>query len=139
MSAAKQFETGRARILGTVPRLVVGDVVKTAEYYRDRLGFQIDHYERKPPVRAALSRDAVQLRLDLATTGAAPSNREFRDDAVDVEFLVDDVDGLADELRGRKAYLHRDPQDVAGGRRELRVVDCNGFVLAFVQPPEETS
>lgn len=124
----------KPRLTMAVPRLVVQDIVKTAEYYRDRLGFQIDNYWRKPPIQALLSRDGVQLSLDLATTGVASSNREFRDDGVDVHFVVEQLDSLAEELRDRKAYLVLEPRAYGSGGREFRVLDCNGFVLAFVEP-----
>lgn len=126
--------TSAPRLTRAVPRLVVQDIVKTAEYYRDRLGFQIDNYWRKPPIQALLSRDGVQLSLDLATTGVASPNREFRDDGVDVHFVVDNLEALADELRERKAYLVLEPRPYGSGGREFRVLDCNGFVLAFVEP-----
>jgi catechol 2,3-dioxygenase-like lactoylglutathione lyase family enzyme len=40
----------KAKLLAIAPQLVVRDVVKTSEYYRDVLGFRIINYFLDPPV-----------------------------------------------------------------------------------------
>jgi catechol 2,3-dioxygenase-like lactoylglutathione lyase family enzyme len=40
-------------------QFVVDDVVRTAEYYRDVLGFEILGYFAEPPVYAMVARDGV--------------------------------------------------------------------------------
>ena len=40
---------------------VVDDVVKSAEYYRDVLGFSFKRYWGEPPCFVMLERDGVQL------------------------------------------------------------------------------
>ena len=64
-----------------VPQFTVPDLVRTAEYYRDVLGFKIDGYwdgqhaslaPANPPVFAIVSRDGVQLFFNRPTRGKAP-------------------------------------------------------------------
>jgi hypothetical protein len=47
------------RSLSAVPQFTVPDVVQTAEYYRDVLGFAIAGYWADPPVFAIVQRELV--------------------------------------------------------------------------------
>jgi catechol 2,3-dioxygenase-like lactoylglutathione lyase family enzyme len=112
-----------------VPQFTVPDVVRTAEYYRDVLGFEIDSYFADPPVFAIVRRGAVQVFFSLARgsevhTGRAPG-------AYDAYFYVTEVDALADELRGRGAEIIEGPVTRMYPQRELVVRECNGLVLTF--------
>jgi hypothetical protein len=42
--------SGAARLKKVAPQFIVPDVVAAAEYYRDKLGFQILGYFLEPPV-----------------------------------------------------------------------------------------
>jgi catechol 2,3-dioxygenase-like lactoylglutathione lyase family enzyme len=58
----------RARLDNVAPVLVSADVRRTAEYYRDSLGFEVvEHYESAEPF-VALYRDSVELALHLERT-----------------------------------------------------------------------
>ena len=112
-----------------VPQFTVPDVVRTAEYYRDVLGFEIDGYWADPPVFAIVRRGAVQVFFSLARgsevrTGRAPG-------AYDAYFYVTDVDALADELRGRGAEIVEGPVTRMYPQRELVIRECNGLILTF--------
>jgi PhnB protein len=58
--------TAIIRFEGAVPQFTVPDVVRTAEYYRDVLGFQIAGYWGTPPVFAIVRRDEVELFFNRA-------------------------------------------------------------------------
>lgn len=112
-----------------VPQFTVHDLVRTAEYYRDVLGFEIDGYWADPPVFAIVRRGAVQVFFNLARgsevrTGRAPG-------AYDAYFYVTEVDALADELRGRGTEIIEGPVTRMYSQRELVVRDCNGLILTF--------
>ncbi|MEE1945183.1 VOC family protein [Pedobacter sp. KR3-3] len=53
----------KARLIGIAPQLVVNDVVKTAAYYGDVLGFNLIGYFLDPPVYAMVERDGFQLHF----------------------------------------------------------------------------
>jgi len=53
----------RPRLIGIGPQLVVTDVIKTAEYYRDVLAFTIIDYFLDPPVYAMVQRDGMQVHF----------------------------------------------------------------------------
>lgn len=54
------------RFEGAVPQFTVPDVVRTAEYYRDVLGFHIAGYWGTPPVFAIVRRDQVEMFFNRA-------------------------------------------------------------------------
>ena len=126
------------RFASAVPQFTVVDVVRTAEYYRDVLGFEIAAYwdgERqhldpgRPAVFGIVRRDEVRLHFGRADEGEVRSGGAG--DAYDVYFHVMGVDSLAEELRGRGADIVDGPEDRIYHQRELVVRDCNGLILAF--------
>jgi catechol 2,3-dioxygenase-like lactoylglutathione lyase family enzyme len=124
--------------VAAVPQFAVPDLIKTAEYYRDVLGFQIAGYwdgERvslatdSPPLFAIVCRDQVQVFFNRASQPDIRADRA--DDAPDVYLRVTGIDALAEELRARGADMLDGPEDRVYGQRELVVKDCNGLILCF--------
>jgi catechol 2,3-dioxygenase-like lactoylglutathione lyase family enzyme len=123
--------------IAAVPQFAVTDLVRTTEYYRDVLGFQIAGYwdgeqvslVPDSPVFAIVWRDQVQVffnRADRSNVRTGPA-----EDAPDVYLRVMGIDALADELRTRGADILDGPEDRVYGQRELVVKDCNGLILCF--------
>ncbi|HEX7180687.1 MAG TPA: VOC family protein [Thermoanaerobaculia bacterium] len=117
------------RFEGAVPQFTVPDVVQTAEYYRDVLGFKIAGYWGTPPVFAIVWRDEVQLFFNRAEQSEARTGRA--PGAYDAYLRIIGVDALATELRSLGADILEGPVDRVYEQRELVVRDCNGLVLAF--------
>jgi len=121
--------------ISAVPQFTVPDVVKTAEYYRDILGFQIAGYwngesvsmePAEPPVFGIVWRDKIQFFFSRGDdspvrTGIAP----------DAYIRITGVNELATELRERGADIIDGPEDRIYNQRELVVTDCNGLILCF--------
>lgn len=129
-----------ARFAGVVPHFRVSDVAKTAEYYRDVLGFEIDGYWDGEEVHLERGRRAVfgivrrdQVSIHLNRADATEPQPVLGNGAYDVYFEVSDVDAFAGEARIRGAEVLDGPADRVYGRRELVLRDCNGRVLAFGQ------
>ena len=121
-----------------VPQFTVSDVVETAEYYRDVLGFEIagywdgervHHDESRPAVFGIVQRDQVRLHFNRADQAEVRTGRA--QDAYDVYFHVAGLDALAEQLRSRGAVILDGPEDRVYGQRELVISDCNGLLLAF--------
>src|SRR6185295_3099270 len=126
------------RFMAAVPQFAVTDLVRTAEYYRDVLGFQIAGYwdgERvslvpdTSPVFAIVWRDQVQVFFNLADQSDVQTTRT--EDAPNAYLRVTGIDALANELRTRGADILDGPEDRVYGQRELVVKDCNGLILCF--------
>ena len=126
------------RFNAAVPQYVVPDVVRTAEYYRDVLGFEIagywdgeeQHLDRaRPVVFGIVRRDDVRVHFNRAENSNIATGS---DDALySAYFHVTGVDALAEEFRRRGAHIIDGPDDRVYGQREVVVQDCNGLILAF--------
>jgi len=127
-----------------VPQFTVLDLVKTGEYYRDVLGFQITGYwdgERvtltpdAPPVFAIVRRDDVQVFFNRADQSDVRTGRAAG--AYDAFFQIIGVDALAAELHSRGADILEGPQTRVYKQREIVVRDCNGLILCFAEDTSE--
>src|ERR1700677_4086345 len=124
------------QIASVSPVLLVADVFETAEYYRDVLGFHFDQIYGEPPSFVIVERDGARLMFRQPREGAPqPSNGSVVPNfPFDVFLAVDDVEALAEELRGKHADIVSGPtyRPIWNGT-ELEVRDCNGRVLGFGQ------
>lgn len=128
------------RFIAAVPQFAVTDLVRTTEYYRDVLGFEIAGYwdgeqvslvPDSSPVFAIVWRDQVQVFFNRADRSNVRNGRG--EDAPDVYLRIKGIDALADELRTRGAEIIDGPEDRTYGQRELAVKDCNGLTLCFAE------
>jgi predicted enzyme related to lactoylglutathione lyase len=117
------------------PCFLVEDVVKTAEYYRDILGFHFDRYWGEPPCFVILLRDSIEISLSNPGGTFAPRpNRKAHPDAPwDAYIWVADLKAIEGELRSKGAKIIRGPEDTFYHTREIEIEDCNGYVICFGQ------
>ena len=114
------------------PQFVVPDVVKSAEYYRDRFGFEILGYFLDPPVFAIVSRDGAEIHLGKSDNGDVNLNDSVRKGlGTDAYIFVSDVLALYDELQERGANIVEGPVERPYDRVELTVVDTCGYQIVF--------
>jgi catechol 2,3-dioxygenase-like lactoylglutathione lyase family enzyme len=113
----------------------VDDIVRTAEWYRDKLGFHFDRYFGDPPSFTMLSRDNVEIFLKGPECPGEKIMRPNRShtDAWDAYVRVKDVDGLHAEYRAKGVQIVRGPEDQVYLMRELEILDVNGYALCFGQ------
>ncbi len=110
--------------------LQVRDVVASAAFYRDKLGFESVGMWGEPPCFCIVGRQTVTVFLDQARTdGAPPPLNQYWAAYV----YVDDVDAYAAELRGRDVEILRGPEDMEHGCREIDIRDPDGHIIAFGQ------
>ncbi len=116
------------------PYFIVDDVVATANWYRDRLGFQYEQFWGEPPCFAMPYRNGVVIMLSqLDTPGAMRPNHTVDPErgAWDAYVWVDDADALHAELVSRGVATQRGLCDQKYGCRDFEVDDCNGYRLCF--------
>ena len=119
------------------PYFIVSDVVASAAFYRDKLGF---HYERlwnDPPSFCIVWRNGVAVMLaELGRSGAIRPNRTFDPEggAWDAYVWIDDADTLFEEFRSKGVTIVREPFDQPYDCRDFEIDDCNGYRLCFGQP-----
>ena len=122
------------KLLKIAPQLVVPDVVKTAEYYRDELGFRILSYFADPPAYAMVERDDVEIHFGKGDTGQVQHNEAVRKGlGSDVYIWVDDIEELFREFSGRDVDIIEGPVKRVYECTEITVRDINGFLIVFGQ------
>jgi catechol 2,3-dioxygenase-like lactoylglutathione lyase family enzyme len=117
--------------------LLVDDVPKALEYYRDKLGFQGHAWEKNPGHYAYVNRDNCWIHFAcFHGAKARPNSKVVPPDMFDLYIYVADVEQLHEEFVERGADILFAPLDTEYGLREIRVRDPFGYILAFGKLPE---
>jgi hypothetical protein len=122
------------------PYFIVDDVVTTANYYRDKLGFKYERFWGEPPCFCMVHRSGIVIMLgQLEVTGAMRPNRTVDPErgAWDAYIWIDNADALYTELQSKRVIIARDICDQPYGCRDFDVDDCNGYRLCFGQNLEK--
>ena len=120
-----------AKPSGIAPHFLVADVARAAEYYRDRLGFEIGPYFQDPPVFVIVQREGAAIQLSRMEGGRGGSNRKWKDEAFDAYVWVADVDRLHREVAAKQAAILQTPLLKEYGMKEMDVRDVDGYVIRF--------
>src|SRR5215470_2421595 len=121
----------------TAPVLGVSNVRRTAEYYRDVLGFDLDPAtgvfqgagDEPGGLYAIVRRGGASLHFQIRRGSLPDRRRTFMER--DVYIYVDDVDTLYSELQSRGATTVSPPQNAPYGLGEILVEDPNGYRVTF--------
>jgi catechol 2,3-dioxygenase-like lactoylglutathione lyase family enzyme len=116
-----------------IPVLHITNSAAAAEFYCNGLGFRQEFAYRGDktmldPCYMGLSRDEARLHVS-----------SFSGDGVSggvVFLLVDDVDGLHEELTRKGVRIDLEPTNQTWGNREMYVKDPDGNSIRFVQAGE---
>ena len=103
--------TAASRRWAIAPYLVVDDVVATANFYRDMLGFRYDRFWGDPPAFCMVKRNGIVIMLSqIEGAGAMRPNRlaDPEGGAWDAYVWVDDADALHAEFRARGVTIARE-------------------------------
>lgn len=126
-----------------IPAFPARSVVASADFYRDRMGFQIGYQHEG---FARLVRDGVELQLwesgdtswrdrgDFAANPVCSGAEDFIAGTSSCRIRVDDVDGLYAEMRAAEVLHYADPgspSDTDYGTREFSVTDLDGNLITF--------
>jgi hypothetical protein len=122
-----------AKITGSAPILLVTDVVASANYFRDKVGFAYDQLYGEPPDFCILERDGRHLMLSKAPPAAIRPHWQVVPQMWNVYFWVDDVDAMYAELRERGAIIDYELHLKPYGVREFGIQDLDGHDIAFGQ------
>ncbi len=115
-----------------VPILFVRDVVASAAFFRDTLGFQVDFLFGTPPFYGAVSRGEACLHLRFVgrPNFAELAAREVSLILATIE--VSDVEALFEEFTERGVAVAQGPTRQDWGGTDFHVRDPDGNVISFV-------
>src|SRR5215831_10999596 len=106
------------------PYFVVDDVVTTANYYRDKLGFEYERFWGEPPCFSMVQRSGIVIMLtQLEVTGVMRPNRTIDPErgAWDAYIWIDNADALYAEFKSEGVIIARDICDQPYGCRDFDV------------------
>lgn len=116
------------------PYFIVDNVVATARFYSDRLGFHFDRYWGDPPAFCMVKRGGIIIMLSqFSKTGLMRPNGAAipHGDAWDAYVWVENADALQSEFQDKGVKIARGICDQPYGMRDFDVEDLNGYRLCF--------
>ena len=130
--------TTEQRLFSIAPYFIVDDIFESAEFYRDKLGFEFNRIWGEPPQFVIVYRDGAQVMLkSIGSTGhVRPNNRVNPNACWDAYIRVKDADSLYEELRSRGVKITRTIENAPYNCRDFDVEDNSGYILCFGQDLE---
>ena len=125
----------RSHPFKVAPNFIVPDVVATAEWYRDVLGFDSVRYDGEPPNFALVGRGDVSFMFKSrpGILESFPNGKVHEDVGWDAYLWVPDVDRCYAEIQARGGRVMREIENTYYGCRDFEVQDLNGYLLCFGQ------
>jgi catechol 2,3-dioxygenase-like lactoylglutathione lyase family enzyme len=115
-----------------IPILFVRDVVRSAAFYCDKLGFAADFLHGEPPFYGSVSRDSARLHLRFVHDPVFdPAARDREESLVMVFIRVDDIHALAAEFEQRGVEFAQKPTKQPWGGTDFHIRDPDGNTVAF--------
>lgn len=128
---------GAGRITGIAPQFLVDDLDRALEYYRERLGFEIDFVYNW--FYASVSRDGFAIHLKHAPKLAADRVHRKQNEHLDAYIAVAGITGssgieaLFSELQERGADIIKPLEQRPWACLDFYVEDPDGYILCFSQ------
>ena len=122
------------KLLTSAPVLLVADVVASANYFRDSIGFHYDQFYGEPPCFCICERDGLRLMLAKADDPAhIKPYWQLRANTWNAYFWVDAADALYEEMKAKGAKMDYGPCTQPYGVREFGIQDLDGHDIGFGQ------
>jgi catechol 2,3-dioxygenase-like lactoylglutathione lyase family enzyme len=106
--------------------LIVSDVQRSQDYYRDQLGFTIDGQ--------FVERDGVSFLIKKADSNELIRPNHTVNGFMDTYIWVDNIDDVYKDLKARGAALESEPTNQSYGMREFLVYDIDGYRFCIGGP-----
>jgi uncharacterized glyoxalase superfamily protein PhnB len=125
-----QPESFRARTLNA--SLTVNDLARSIAWYRDVVGFTVDHEHERNGKLVAASLKAGAIQILLGQDDGAKGMDRVKGIGFSLQFTTaQNIDDLANRIKSHGGTLESEPMDTPWGVRVFRVVDPDGFKLVF--------
>lgn len=122
-----------AAITGSVPILFVRNVDRAAQFYRDKLGFEIEFLYGAPPFYGAVRRGNARLHLRFVAHPNFAALAAMEGSLILASVEVDDIRVLFAEFEARGVEFPQRIVKQEWGGTDFHVRDPDGNVISFVQ------
>ena len=109
----------------------VPDILKTARFYTDRLGFRAVEYVECEEPHICLYRDKTEIILLKANTDRVFTNRELYGYGYDAYLYTSEMEELEKQLRRNRVKIARPLSMTDYKNREFVIEDIDGRWIAF--------
>jgi catechol 2,3-dioxygenase-like lactoylglutathione lyase family enzyme len=138
-TAARQPKSSPSKvtIAGAEPQLLVTDIERSCEFFREKLGFSLVFSYGKPPYYAQVRRDAARLNLRCVDRSVIESAVRDRDELLSVSMTVataDEIKLLFLEFQSAGVAFRQTLKSQPWGARNFVLKDPDGNLLLFAGP-----
>jgi uncharacterized glyoxalase superfamily protein PhnB len=141
-SMPSRSSPSKATIVGAEPQLLVTDIKRSCEFFREKLGFSLVFSYGKPPYYAQVGRDAARLNLRCVERPVIESTARDREELLSVSLLsvsmtvatADEIKLLFLEFQSAGVAFHQTLKKQPWGARNFVVKDPDGNLLLFAGP-----
>jgi catechol 2,3-dioxygenase-like lactoylglutathione lyase family enzyme len=124
---------GPASLKKAIPMLLVSNVRATAEFFRDKLGFNIDFLHGHPPFYGAVSRDAATLHLRFVHEPPFKEGLREREQFLAAVIVLENVKGLYSEFVDAGVEFDSKLTKEPWGGLTFSVLDLDGNAISFCE------
>jgi hypothetical protein len=117
------------RLLFANPTLRARNVTALAEWYRDKLGFEIRLLWGEPVTYGMIGRDSIRLGIALRDPNFGPASAYI---------MLEGVDNLYAEFLARNVIPNRPLELTHYRMKDFDLIDPDGNRLCFGEPVDET-
>jgi len=127
----------KATIVGAEPQLLVTDIKRSCEFFREKLGFSLVFSYGKPPYYAQVRRDAARLNLRCIKRSVIESTVRDLEELLSASMTVataDEIKLLFLEFQSAGVAFHQKLKKQPWDARNFVVKDPDGNLLLFAGP-----
>jgi catechol 2,3-dioxygenase-like lactoylglutathione lyase family enzyme len=127
----------KVTIVGAEPQLLVTDIKRSCEFFREKLGFSLVFSYGDPPYYAQVARDAARLNLRCVERPVVESTVRDREELLSVSMTVataDEIKLLFLEFQSVGVTFHQTLKKQPWGAKNFIVKDPDGNLLLFAGP-----
>ena len=127
----------KATIVGAEPQLLVTNIKRSCQFFREKLGFSLVFSYGDPPYYAQMGRDAARLNLRCVEGHLIESTVRDREELLSVSMTVatpDELKLLFLEFQSAGVAFHQTLKKQPWGARNFIVKDPDGNLLLFAGP-----
>ena len=130
------------KISGISPSFIVRSVTAAISFYRDKLGFEVEHQQpERDPFFAIVRRDNAMIFVKSVGAEPMPNRTRSKPEVAarwDAYVSVQDPDALAAEFTSRGVKFYEPLKDTHDGLRGFEIEDADGYLLIFGRPRENS-
>jgi catechol 2,3-dioxygenase-like lactoylglutathione lyase family enzyme len=130
------------KISSISPSFIVRNVTTAISFYRDMLGFVVEHQQpEREPFFAIVQRDSAMIFMKSVGAEPMPNRKRSAPEVAmrwDAYVSVPDPDALAAEFISRSVKFFRPLADTSEGLRGFEIEDADGYLLFFGRPRENS-